>query len=49
MASSGVTFHTNANVGDAVTPLENLQRDFDAVVLALGSTRPRLIPYRGRT
>ena len=44
MASSGVTFHTNANVGDAVTPLENLQRDFDAVVLALGSTRPRLIP-----
>jgi glutamate synthase (NADPH/NADH) small chain len=47
MASSGVTFHTNANVGDAVTPLENLQRDFDAVVLALGSTRPRLIPVPG--
>jgi len=49
MASSGVTFHTNANVGDAVTPLETCSRDFDAVVLALGSTRPRLIPVPGRT
>jgi glutamate synthase (NADPH/NADH) small chain len=46
MESSGVTFHTNARIGDA-TPLEDLQRDFDAVVLALGSTKPRLIPVAG--
>jgi glutamate synthase (NADPH/NADH) small chain len=46
MESSGVTFHTNVSVGDA-TPLDELQRDFDAVVLALGSTRPRLIPVPG--
>ena len=47
MEASGITFHTNVGVGDAATPLEDLQRDFDAVVLALGSTRPRLIPVPG--
>jgi glutamate synthase (NADPH/NADH) small chain len=47
MESSGITFHTNVSVGDAATTLEQLQRDFDAVVLALGSTRPRLIPVPG--
>jgi glutamate synthase (NADPH/NADH) small chain len=47
MAASGVTFHTNVLVGDVGTPLAHLQRDYDAVVLALGSTRPRLIPVPG--
>lgn len=47
MADSGVSFHPNASVGDAGTPLADLQRDFDAVLLALGSTRPRLIPVTG--
>jgi len=47
MESSGITFHTGVCVGDDVSRLEDLQRDFDAVVLALGSTRPRLIPVPG--
>jgi glutamate synthase (NADPH/NADH) small chain len=47
METSGVIFHTNVDVGGAATPLGDLQRDYDAVVLALGSTRPRLIPVPG--
>jgi glutamate synthase (NADPH) small chain len=47
MESSGVTFHSGVTIGDAATPLADLQRDFDAVLLALGSTRPRLIPVPG--
>jgi len=47
MEASGVRFHTNVSVGDDGTPLGELQRDFDAVLLALGSTRPRLIPVKG--
>ena len=46
MEASGITFHTGVAVGDS-TPLADLQDDFDAVVLALGSTRPRLIPVPG--
>jgi glutamate synthase (NADPH/NADH) small chain len=47
METSGITFHTNVCVGDDETRLEDLQGAFDAVVLALGSTRPRLIPVPG--
>ncbi|HUZ41716.1 MAG TPA: glutamate synthase subunit beta [Acidimicrobiales bacterium] len=47
LEASSVTFHTNVCVGDATMPLSNLQGDFDAVLLALGSTRPRLIPVPG--
>ena len=47
MEASGVTFHTNVAVGGADVTLGDLQRDFDAVLLALGSTRPRLIPVPG--
>lgn len=47
MEASGVTFHPNVCVGDTATPLSELQRDFGAVLLALGSTRPRLIPVPG--
>ncbi|MGB8197799.1 MAG: glutamate synthase subunit beta [Acidimicrobiales bacterium] len=45
MTSSGVTFHTNVDVD--VDALAALRRDYDAVILALGSTRPRLIPVPG--
>jgi glutamate synthase (NADPH/NADH) small chain len=45
MVASGVTFHADANVDD--TTLAELRRDYDAVILALGSTRPRLIPVPG--
>lgn len=47
MEGSGVTFHTNVCVGDPATALVDLQHAFDAVVLAIGSTRPRLIPVPG--
>lgn len=43
----GVRFHTNVAVGDGGTPLADLQRNHDAVVLAIGSTIPRLIPVPG--
>jgi glutamate synthase (NADPH) small chain len=45
MVASGVTFHPGTNVDD--TTLAELRRDYDAVILALGSTRPRLIPVPG--
>ena len=47
MEASGVSFHPNVAVGEDAMPLGELQRDFDAVLLALGSTRPRLIPVNG--
>ena len=47
MATSGVTFHTNVTVGASGTTLDELRQEFDAVLLAIGSTRPRLIPVPG--
>jgi glutamate synthase (NADPH/NADH) small chain len=47
MAASGVTFHTNVTVGASATSLDSLRQEFDAVLLAIGSTRPRLIPVAG--
>ncbi|HEY5111831.1 MAG TPA: glutamate synthase subunit beta [Acidimicrobiales bacterium] len=47
MREAGIEFVTNATIGDEGTPLSRLQEDFDAVVLAIGSTRPRLIPVDG--
>jgi glutamate synthase (NADPH) small chain len=47
MINAGVVFHTSVNIAEDATPLAQLQRDFDAVVLAIGSTRPRLIPVPG--
>ena len=47
MSAAGVVFHASHPVGDEGVPLADLQRDFDAVVLALGSTRPRLIAVPG--
>jgi glutamate synthase (NADPH/NADH) small chain len=47
MSDAGIVFHTSTTIGDDGTPLSQLQADFDAVVLAIGSTRPRLIPVPG--
>ena len=47
MRASGIKFHTNASVGAGGTPLIDLQRNFDAVLLAIGSTVPRLIDVPG--
>src|SRR6185503_5219063 len=47
MMEEGVTFRTNANVGVDISVAE-LKVDFDAIVLAGGSTRPRDLPVPGR-
>jgi glutamate synthase (NADPH/NADH) small chain len=47
MRTSGVVFRTNSGVGAHATPLEDLRRDYDAVLLAVGSTVPRLIDVPG--
>jgi glutamate synthase (NADPH/NADH) small chain len=47
LAEEGITFLTNKHVGrDYVA--EELLREFDAVVLCCGSTRPRDLPISGR-
>lgn len=46
MADSGVVFHTSSPV-DAAT-LDSLRDEFDAVLLAIGSTIPRLIDVPGQ-
>src|SRR5437763_6203928 len=47
MEKEGVIFRTGVNVGVDVTA-DELDSDFDAVVLALGSTIPRDLPVPGR-
>jgi glutamate synthase (NADPH) small chain len=47
MEAEGVEFRTNANVGGNV-PVEDLKRDFDAIVLAGGATAARDLPMPGR-
>jgi glutamate synthase (NADPH/NADH) small chain len=47
MRDAGVEFFTSVPVGRSGTPLATLQGEFDAVLLALGATRPRLIPVPG--
>ena len=47
MTEEGVKFRTNANVGANVS-VDELRRDFDAVLLAGGSTAPRDLPVPGR-
>src|SRR5881397_2284655 len=47
MVEEGVTFRTNANVGVNV-PVEDLRKDFDAILLAGGATAPRDLPIPGR-
>ena len=46
-SEEGVTFRTSCNVGVDVA-VDELRREFDAIVLAGGSTRPRDLPVPGR-
>jgi glutamate synthase (NADPH/NADH) small chain len=47
MIEDGIEFRVNANIGVDI-PVEELKVQFDAVVLAGGSTRPRDLPVPGR-
>ncbi len=47
MKAEGVVFRTSTAVGTD-TPAKNLVRDFDAVLIATGSTRPRDLKVPGR-
>lgn len=49
MAEEGVKFVVNANVGiDPMYSLDQLREENDAIVLAVGSTKPRDLPVPGR-
>jgi glutamate synthase (NADPH/NADH) small chain len=48
LAAEGVVFKTGVEVGKTL-PAETLVKDFDAVVLAIGATKPRDLPVEGRT
>jgi len=48
LAEEGVTFVTNTEVGKDVSA-ESLRSDFDAIVIATGSTKPRDLPIEGRS
>ncbi len=47
MRIEGVEFRTGVDVGIAL-PLEELQKEFDSIVLAMGSESPRDLPIPGR-
>jgi glutamate synthase (NADPH/NADH) small chain len=47
MEAEGITFVTNTEVGKNY-PAEKLLREFDAVVLCTGATKPRDLPIEGR-
>jgi len=47
MAAEGVTFVTNTEVGKNY-PAEKLTKEFDAVVIATGATKPRDLAIEGR-
>ena len=47
MEKDGVTFRASADVGGAL-PVRELQREFDAIVLACGAGAPRDLPVPGR-
>jgi glutamate synthase (NADPH/NADH) small chain len=47
MAKEGVTFVTNTEVGKNY-PAEKLLREFDAIVICTGATKPRDLPIEGR-
>jgi glutamate synthase (NADPH/NADH) small chain len=47
MSAEGVEFVTNAHVGSGVS-LEDLRKDFNAIVLAMGAEYPRDLPVPGR-
>ncbi len=47
MTAEGVEFRTSADVGGNV-PIEDLRKEFDAIVLAGGAGQPRDLPVPGR-
>ncbi len=47
LAKEGVTFQTNTEVGKDITA-QQLMKDFDAIVLCTGATKPRDLPIEGR-
>jgi glutamate synthase (NADPH/NADH) small chain len=47
MHDAGVQFFVGHSIGEDGTALSELRDGFDAVLLAVGSTRPRLIPVPG--
>ncbi len=47
LEDEGVTFKCNVDVGKDITA-EQLTKDFDAVILATGATKPRDLPIPGR-
>jgi glutamate synthase (NADPH/NADH) small chain len=47
MEAEGVKFVTNTEVG-ANYPAEKLLKEFDAVVICTGATKPRDLPVEGR-
>lgn len=47
LREEGIEFRPNTNVGNDVTA-DELRRDYDAVLLATGSTKPRDLPIEGR-
>jgi glutamate synthase (NADPH/NADH) small chain len=47
MEEEGVIFRTGTNVGENY-PADRLMREFDAVILCTGATKPRDLPIEGR-
>ncbi|HEY2014985.1 MAG TPA: glutamate synthase subunit beta [Bryobacteraceae bacterium] len=47
MRAEGVTFRTNAHIGAGI-PVQDLRRDFDAILLAGGAEQPRDLKVPGR-
>src|SRR5262245_60685512 len=47
MAKEGVNFVTNTEIGKSY-PADKLLKEFDAVVLCIGATKPRDLPIEGR-
>ncbi|WP_321285477.1 glutamate synthase subunit beta [uncultured Sunxiuqinia sp.] len=47
LAAEGIIFKTNVEIGKDVSS-KKLMKDFDAVVLACGATKPRDLPVEGR-
>ncbi len=47
MAAEGVNFITKAHVGTAI-PIEDLRKDYDAVLIAIGAETPRNLNVPGR-
>ncbi|MFW2367799.1 MAG: glutamate synthase subunit beta [Desulforhopalus sp.] len=47
LTAEGIEFRASVDVGKDISP-EELQRQYDAVVLACGATKPRDLPIEGR-